>query len=59
MSEMAVEELLIHKYDDDFVRAGDCICILDKLASENLLDSDRDSTFLEKIKKMTCEARNR
>ena len=41
MSEMAVEELLIRKYDDDFVRAGDCMCILDKLASENLLDLAR------------------
>ena len=59
MSEMAVEELLIRKYDNDFFRAGDCMCILDKLASENLLDLDRDSTFLERVKKMTCEARNR
>jgi len=41
MSEMAVEELLIRKYDNDFFRAGDCMCILDKLASENLLDLAR------------------
>jgi len=59
MSEMSVEELVIRKYENEFVRAGDCMCILDKMESENLLDFNRDSAILERIKKVTCETRNR
>ena len=58
MAVIAIEELVFRKYENDFVLAGDCTCVLDKLDSEGLLEQfNQEST--EKIKKMTCQARNR
>ena len=58
---ITTEELVLCKYENDFVTAGDCACVLDKLHSKILLEFNREhSMFLsEKVKKMTCQARNR
>jgi len=64
MAVITTEELVLCKYENDFVTAGGCACV-DKLHSKILLESRLEFNrehfmFLpEKVKKMTCQARNR